>query len=169
MKQIILIILSILALAGCHTSKIATNLSAEKREKFVADSIKYEAVKEAFTKCEFVFKINQDGKVKVNPLDNWMIFSTGKVRYQYSYNNTQPPRSYAGEIRDLKQISDSKKKTITLIGNVIAHFPFRMTLYEGSDKAYGYIGGYGDTLCEGWIEPLNDATIVRGWESPIYK
>ena len=172
----ILFLISILA--GCHTGKSAAEGAAEKRAKFVADSVKYEAVKDAFTKGEFVFKINMDNHATVNPLENWIIFSGGKAKYQFFdpdfFNNSSrgvvrfggPVRSYVGAVSHVDQTYDKKKKTITLSGNVIAHFPFKLTLYEGSNKAYGYIGGHGDTLYEGWIEPLNDATIVRGWESP---
>ena len=182
MKQIILIILSVLALAGCHTGKSAAEGAAEKRAKFVADSVKYEAVKDAFTKGEFVFKINRVNNRTVSPVENWIIFSGGKIREQYDANDMftnlspgqtrsmGPVRSYVAKIGTIDQTYNRKKKTITLKGQIIESFSFILTLYEGSDKAYGdIIGVYNSTIYEGWIEPLNDATIVRGWESPIYK
>ena len=182
MKQIILFILSLVALSGCHTGKSAVEHSAEKRVKFVADSIKYEAVKEAFTKGEFAFKINRENNTIVSPVENWIIFSGGKIREQYYISNffnysspgetrsDGPVRSYVAEIGKIEQTYDPKKKTITLKGQIISSFSFILTLYEGSDKAYGdIIGFYNNTIYEGWIEPLNDASIVRGWESPIYK
>ena len=170
-------ILSLIVLTGCNTGKSAAEGAAEKRAKFVADSVKYAAVKDAFTKGEFVFKISKmDGK-SVNAADNWLLFSDGRVRYQIKRieGMEQPVRSSIGDINDLKQTSDSKKKTVTLTGSVKNVFQiFSVTLFEGSDKADGYIEPTGNVFyvkrtIEGWIEPLNDADIVRGWESPIYK
>ena len=179
MKQIILIILSVLVLNGCHTGKITTNLSAEKRDKSVADSIKYAAVKDAFTKGEFVFKIsNIDGK-SVNAADNWLLFSDGRVRYQtVRFTGMEPPYSKIGDINGMELTHDPKKKTITMTGSAKNVFQiFTVTLFEGSDKADGHIEpiestgkiSYINRTIEGWIEPLNDATIVRGEESIFYK
>ncbi|MDE7460980.1 MAG: hypothetical protein K2M85_07890 [Paramuribaculum sp.] len=182
MKHLFPILFSVVVLAGCHTGKNAAEGAAEKRAKFVADSIKYEAVKEAFTKGEFVFKINRKNNTIVSPVENWIIFSGGKIREQYYILNffnysspgatrsDGPVRSDVAEIGKIEQTYDPKKKTITLKGQIISSFSFILTLYEGSDKAYGdIIGFYNNTIYEGWIEPLNDASIVRGWESPIYK
>ena len=169
MKQIILIILSVVALAGCHTGKSAAEGAAEKRAKFVADSVKYEAVKDAFIKGEFVFKINRENNTTVIPTENWIIFSDGKIRKQYTLTKG-PAISWAGEIRGREMTYNPKKKTITLKVEIIGGYIFKLTLYENSDKAYGdKIDLSSTSLYEGWIEPLNDASIVRGWESPIYK
>lgn len=180
MRHLFFILLSVLALTGCHTSKTAAERAAEKREKFVADSIKYAAVKGAFTKGDFVFKLTRKNGVRVNELENWLLFSDGKVRYQrtntglFARSVGSTPsgggqNSVAGRILDIEESIDSKKKTITLVGRVEHVFSyFSITLFEGSNKAYGSLWKSNYPV-EGWIEPLNQANIVRGWESPIHK
>ena len=87
----------------------------------------------------------------------------------------EPPYSKIGDINGMELTHDPKKKTITMTGSAKNVFQiFTVTLFEGSDKADGHIEPTGNVFyvkrtIEGWIEPLNDADIVRGWESPIYK
>lgn len=174
-KYIMLMIISSVILTGCLTGKNA----AEKREKFVSDSLKYEAVKDAFTKGGFVFKISRiDGK-SVNASDNWLLFSNGRVRYQTAGSSRmRQPYSKMGDLTDMDISYNLKNKTITMTGDARKILQtFTITFFEGSDKADGYIEpiestgkvSYNMKHIEGWIEPLNEANIVRGWESPIYK
>ena len=168
MKQIILFILSLVTLVGCHTGKTAAEHAAEKRAKFVSDSIKYEAVKDAFMRREFVFKVDRQWGTKVNPQDYWMLFSGEEAMYQGHSNPRISPQAAMGTISDYKYTYNEKKKTITLTGSVrFLMYYFSITLFEGSDKAYGYFWQPDHTV-EGWIEPLGDANIVRGWMRPQY-
>ena len=168
MRGIVLFMLALVALAGCRTGKTATENAVEKLAKSTADSIKYAAVKDAFLNREFVFKFSRIGGTKVDPLENWVRFSDKEIWIQQTTSHMPASKLYKnGLLRKYEFTSNPKKGTVTMTVTETNKFILylSLTLFENSDKAYGYFDEP-ITLVEGWIEPISNAHIIPGRETP---
>lgn len=111
-------------------------------------------------------------------VDNWIKFSGGRIYYQhvghiyYPYVDDRgynpPIRVEVGDIKRLEYTIDENERTITLTAadtRIFSHIS--IIYYEGSDKAYGYLTAPALNVW-GWLEPLDDAIVVKGYQSIIY-
>lgn len=171
MKKFVFVLIALaVTMVGCHSGKSAAERHAEKRAKFVADSIAKETIQFDFEKGEFLFKVERIENRRVNPADSWILFYRDEIRMQtVSYvaagNGVRNLR--VGKINSLKKEVDPKKGTITLSGNsVLTEAPydkiavtFTFTLYAGSNKGYGFIGNSSCCTYDGHFEPITDSDI----------
>lgn len=169
MRALLIMLLSMLLMGACHSGKSITERAIEKQGQQMADSIKYAKVREAFVTRQFVFKLNRKRNAIAPPSSNYIKLDDTTIWYQDEVMRRMPPiQMKSGKITSLTQTSDTIKKTITLSGCDTRIFSyFSITLYEGSNKAFGYLW-QPSYLVEGWIEPLDEADVVQGFKSILY-
>lgn len=175
MRFIAVFLVGICIHSGCRSGLISAERAAAKREKFVADSIKYAKLKDDFSNGRFVFRISRINNTKLNPVDNWIMIADGEAHCQYhkeanlptsqknqispqyritQQDQTSSPHYQTDTVYELRLTEDNKKHTVTQTGAVRNILPyFQLTLYEGSDKADGYLNGPYESV-EGYVESI---------------
>ena len=188
MKKLVFILIAVaVAIAGCHSGKSAAERAPGKRIAELADSVKYETLRADFEKGDFLFRISRIGDLDVDQAKSRVVFYDGKVWLQVVTNmRTKDVPTQAitknfmnvsgtimvGEIESMEKTINQKKHTVTLKGKVSLKeslvvkksSSYTFTLYMGSNKGYGFIGGYSyfphsnvDLTYEGWYEPVTPA------------
>lgn len=174
-KLISAIIMVAVVLTACGTGK--ATVSADKETtgltKAEIDTIQHDAARLAMESGEFVFmvsRIEHWGKgVQTTPRTNYLEVTDNKLFFQGDVFINKPALRTSGKIRETSfdDNSDCFKMSITVNSLVYCDFTdIVLTLYPGTNKAFGVFDGKIRMDIAGVIVPRRLANIARiSWPS----
>lgn len=175
-RMIIAAIVTVL-LSACGAGKSATSTSGagvtdgEEQPgltKAEIDTLQHEAARLAMEQGEFVFMVSRiiyyGRGVPTKPLSNYMEITDGKFFFQGDVFVKRPPLRTSGKVSKMDVIEDSPayKMSIKIYSRMYCDITdVMLTLYPGTNKAFGVLDGRVRMDIEGVIVPRRLANISR--------